>query len=80
MSLRSKLANFLDLLFCLVFNTVFYTRQGLGGLNKMKISKRAQAVSASATIAVSSRARQLTAEGLDVVSFGAGEPDFDTPE
>ena len=46
----------------------------------MKISKRAQAVSASATIAVSSRAKQLIAEGLDVVSFGAGEPDFDTPE
>jgi len=46
----------------------------------MKISKRAQAVPPSATIAVSSRARQLKSQGLDVVSFGAGEPDFDTPD
>ena len=46
----------------------------------MKVSKRAQQVPPSATIAVSSRARQLKAQGLDVLSFGAGEPDFDTPE
>jgi len=46
----------------------------------MKISKRAQAVPASVTIAVTSRAQQLRAEGVDVVSFGAGAPDFDTPE
>jgi len=46
----------------------------------MKISKRAQEVPPSATIAVSSRARQLKTQGLDVLSFGAGEPDFDTPE
>ena len=46
----------------------------------MKISKRAQAVPPSATIAVSSRARELKAQGLDVISFGAGEPDFDTPD
>ncbi|HPS56178.1 MAG TPA: pyridoxal phosphate-dependent aminotransferase, partial [Sedimentisphaerales bacterium] len=45
----------------------------------MKVSKRAQAVPASATIAVTSRAKELKAQGLDVVSFGAGEPDFDTP-
>ena len=46
----------------------------------MKVSKRAQAVPASATIAVTSRAKELKAQGVDVVSFGAGEPDFDTPE
>ena len=46
----------------------------------MKISKRAQAVPPSATIAVSSRAKQLKAQGIDVVNFGAGEPDFDTPD
>ncbi len=34
----------------------------------------------SATMAVSGRAAQLRREGVDVVSFGAGEPDFDTPE
>lgn len=46
----------------------------------MKVSQRAQAVPPSATIAVTSRAKQLKAEGVDVVSFGAGEPDFDTPD
>lgn len=46
----------------------------------MKVSKRAQSVPASATIAVTTRAKQLKAEGVDVISFGAGEPDFDTPD
>jgi len=45
----------------------------------MKVSKRAQAVPASATIAVTSRAQQLKAQGVDVIGFGAGAPDFDTP-
>jgi len=46
----------------------------------MKVSKRAQAVPPSATMAVSARAKQMKAEGIDVISFGAGEPDFDTPQ
>jgi len=46
----------------------------------MKVSKRAQAVAPSATIAVTSRAQELKAQGVDVVGFGAGAPDFDTPE
>jgi len=46
----------------------------------MKTSKRAQAVPASATLAVSARAKELKAQGRDVIGFGAGEPDFDTPE
>ena len=46
----------------------------------MKISKRAQDVPASATIAVTSRAQELAAQGVDVVGFGAGAPDFDTPD
>jgi aspartate aminotransferase len=46
----------------------------------MKISKRAQAVLDSATMAVATRAMELKAKGVDVVSFGAGEPDFDTPD
>jgi len=46
----------------------------------MKVSKRAQAVPPSATIAVTSRAKELKAQGVDVLSFGAGEPDFDTPD
>ncbi len=45
----------------------------------MTISVRARQVAPSATIAISTRARQMQAEGIDVVSFGSGEPDFDTP-
>jgi aspartate aminotransferase len=47
---------------------------------KMKTSKRAQEVPPSATIAVTARAQQLKAQGVDVVGFGAGAPDFDTPD
>jgi aspartate aminotransferase len=46
----------------------------------MKVSQRAQSVAPSATLAVTSRAKELKAQGVDVVGFGAGEPDFDTPE
>jgi len=46
----------------------------------MKTSKRAQDVPASATIAVTARAQELKAQGVDVVGFGAGAPDFDTPD
>ena len=46
----------------------------------MKLSKRINAVAASATIAITAQAKKMAAEGIDVVSFGAGEPDFDTPQ
>ncbi|MGA2092075.1 MAG: pyridoxal phosphate-dependent aminotransferase [Sedimentisphaerales bacterium] len=46
----------------------------------MKVSKRAQAVPPSATLAVTARAKELKAQGINVVGFGAGEPDFDTPQ
>ncbi|MDD5459467.1 MAG: pyridoxal phosphate-dependent aminotransferase [Phycisphaerae bacterium] len=46
----------------------------------MKTSKRAQSIPPSETIAVTTLAKQLKAQGIDVVSFGAGEPDFDTPQ
>jgi aspartate aminotransferase len=46
----------------------------------MKVSLRAKAVAPSATLAVTSRAKEMKAQGLDVLSFGAGEPDFVTPQ
>ena len=46
----------------------------------MKVSKRAQSVPPSATLAVDAKAKQLKAQGIDVIGFGAGEPDFDTPD
>ncbi len=45
-----------------------------------KISQRAASLSPSLTLAIDSKAKQMKAEGLDVVGFGAGEPDFDTPQ
>lgn len=47
--------------------------------NTRSISKRALAVSPSATLAITARANQLRAEGRPVIGFGAGEPDFPTP-
>jgi len=49
-------------------------------LNMKEISRIAAAVAPSATLAVDSLAKQMKADGLDVVGFGTGEPDFDTPE
>ena len=45
-----------------------------------QVSTIAEAVRASTTMAVDSMAKQMKAEGLPVVGFGAGEPDFNTPE
>ncbi len=42
-------------------------------------SKRIEALSPSITIAISTLARELKAQGKDILSFSAGEPDFDTP-
>ncbi len=46
----------------------------------IQIASRLSAVKPSITLAVSAKARTLRAQGVDVISFGAGEPDFDTPE
>lgn len=43
------------------------------------VSKRAQRVKPSATLAVTARAARLKAEGHDIIGLGVGEPDFDTP-
>lgn len=44
------------------------------------ISKIAAAIAPSATLAISAKAKQMKASGIDVVNFGVGEPDFNTPE
>src|SRR5438477_10096417 len=44
------------------------------------ISRRAATLTPSLTLAIDAKAKQMKAEGLDVVGFGAGEPDFDTPQ
>ena len=45
----------------------------------MKLSKRISNTKTSATIAMSMKARELKAQGKDIISLSAGEPDFDTP-
>ena len=44
-----------------------------------RVSQRLGRLSGSATLAINNRAREMAAEGRDVISFGAGEPDFATP-
>ena len=44
------------------------------------LSERAKGVKPSSTLAISDKAKQMKAKGIDVVSFGAGEPDFVTPK
>ena len=46
----------------------------------MKFSKRIQSIQPSMTLAIDAKAKELRARGVDVLGFGAGEPDFDTPE
>lgn len=45
----------------------------------MKLADRLELIEPSPTLAISARAAELKAEGKDIVGFGAGEPDFDTP-
>ena len=46
----------------------------------MDLATRVSELTPSLTLAIDSKAKALRAEGVDVFSFGAGEPDFDTPE
>ncbi|MGE0398043.1 MAG: pyridoxal phosphate-dependent aminotransferase, partial [Kofleriaceae bacterium] len=46
----------------------------------IKIASRLDPIKPSITLAVTAKAAKLKAEGVDIISFGAGEPDFDTPE
>ena len=43
------------------------------------LSERTQNIAASLTVAIDTMAKQMIADGKDVVSLGAGEPDFGTP-
>lgn len=46
----------------------------------IRVSSAIGSLSASPTLAITAKAKQLKAQGIDVVAFGAGEPDFDTPD
>ena len=46
----------------------------------MNISKKFQSISPSSTLAITAKVNEMKANGINVVGFGAGEPDFNTPE
>ena len=47
---------------------------------EIKLTRRVSGIAESATLAISAKAKKLKAEGRDVVNFGVGEPDFNTPD
>ncbi len=49
-------------------------------MQEIRLSRRARMLKPSATLAITAKAKALRAQGVDVIGFGAGEPDFDTPE
>jgi len=46
----------------------------------MVVSKKALSISPSSTLAIDAKAKKMRSEGIDIIGFGAGEPDFDTPD
>lgn len=46
----------------------------------MELSRKAQAIEASLTLAITAKAKEMKEKGIDVISFSAGEPDFNTPK
>lgn len=46
----------------------------------MKLSARAKRLQPSATLTITAKAKELKSQGVDVIGFGAGEPDFDSPD
>ena len=45
----------------------------------MLISERVSQISPSLTLSITAKAKKMQAEGINVIGFGTGEPDFDTP-
>ncbi|MCI5727176.1 MAG: pyridoxal phosphate-dependent aminotransferase [Clostridium sp.] len=46
----------------------------------MEYSRKAQSINPSVTLAITAKAKELKSKGVDVITFGVGEPDFNTPE
>lgn len=52
----------------------------LKGMNSMVLSEKMSNISSSPTLAIDAKFKKMKADGIDVVGFGTGEPDFDTPD
>jgi aspartate aminotransferase len=61
-------------------NGAAFSRTKGGILFQMKLANRALNISPSPTLAIDAEAKELSASGVNAISFGAGEPDFDTPD
>lgn len=46
----------------------------------MKLANRVQSLTPSTTLAITAKAKELKAQGLDIIGLGAGEPDYNTPK
>lgn len=51
-----------------------------GGMEMNVLSNRAKSLKPSPTLAINAKAKSMQSQGIHVISFGAGEPDFDTPQ
>lgn len=71
-NVKNELANNISM----NYNVIIFFKDG----GNMILSKMAEEVKPSSTLAITAKAKQMKAEGIDIVGFGAGEPDFDTPE
>jgi len=59
---------------------VFYLNPNKEVLYMISLSNRAKILKPSPTLAINAKAKSMQAKGIKVINFGAGEPDFDTPE
>jgi aspartate aminotransferase len=57
-----------------------YIKNKDGANMALTLSKKAQEVKPSSTLSITAKAKELKEKGIDVVGFGAGEPDFNTPD
>lgn len=60
---------------------IWIKNEEYGGINmNLNLSEKGLKISPSVTLEITAKAKAMKAEGIDVIGFGAGEPDFDTPE
>ena len=69
-----------DLQFCKSAHIICQENGYKGEIPLKELSRIAEAVQASTTMAIDAMFKQMKADGIDVIGFGAGEPDFDTPD
>ncbi len=64
-----------------MYDIILYLEKVIRGENmSLELSEKALRVKPSSTLEITARAKEMKMQGKDVVSFGAGEPDFNTPE